>query len=175
MILPITAWKIFLKLDGMSFYLDRCWPANVEVCSCSNIKSSRSFSGRWFTKRILWCVFLRDGKTSLQGFYTIPGNSVVCIEAIIQYGQSKAPWKGMQHCWMSHVASVCTPCCMLLRVVGSCCAIFETGQTFSYVQTDATTPNYVMSVCTGLKQKIGGEFSSHCLPNITYEDINWCN
>ena len=22
-----------------------------------------------------------------------------------------------QHCWMLHVASVCTPCCMLLRVV----------------------------------------------------------
>ena len=30
---------------------------------------------------------------------------------------------------------------MLLRVVGSCCAKFETGQTFRYVQTDATTPN----------------------------------
>ena len=29
---------------------------------------------------------------------------------------------------------VCTPCCMLLCVVGSCCAKFETGQTFSYVQ-----------------------------------------
>ena len=35
-----------------------------------------------------------------------------------------------QHCWMSHFASVCTPCCMLLRVVGSCCAKFETDQTF---------------------------------------------
>ena len=22
-----------------------------------------------------------------------------------------------QHCWMLHVASVCTPCCMLLDVV----------------------------------------------------------
>ena len=29
---------------------------------------------------------------------------------------------------------------MLLRVVGSCCAKFEAGQTFSYVQTDVTTP-----------------------------------
>ena len=37
---------------------------------------------------------------------------------------------------MFHVASVCTPCCML---VGVHCAKFETGQTFSYVQTDATT------------------------------------
>ena len=42
-----------------------------------------------------------------------------------------------QHCWMLiHVASVCTPCCMLLCVVGSCCAKFETGQTF-----EPTTPN----------------------------------
>ena len=35
-----------------------------------------------------------------------------------------------EHCWMSHVASVCTPCCMLLDVVACCCAKFETGQTF---------------------------------------------
>ena len=27
------------------------------------------------------------------------------------------------------------------RVVGSCCTKFETGQTFSYLQTDETTPN----------------------------------
>ena len=41
-----------------------------------------------------------------------------------------------QHCWMLHVASVCTPCCMLLNVVSCCCAKFETGQTFQ-----PTTPN----------------------------------
>ena len=35
-----------------------------------------------------------------------------------------------KHCWMLHVASVCTPCCMLLDVVACCCAKFETGQTF---------------------------------------------
>ena len=32
---------------------------------------------------------------------------------------------------MSHVASVCTPCCMLMQVVGSCCAKVETGQTLN--------------------------------------------
>ena len=37
---------------------------------------------------------------------------------------------------MLHVASVCTPCCMLLNVVACCCAKFETGQTFQ-----PTTPN----------------------------------
>ena len=41
-----------------------------------------------------------------------------------------------QHCWMLHVPSVCTPCCMLLDVVACCCAKFETGQTFQ-----PTTPN----------------------------------
>ena len=35
------------------------------------------------------------------------------------------------NCWMLRVAPVFTPCCMLLSVVGSCCAKFETGQTFS--------------------------------------------
>ena len=47
-----------------------------------------------------------------------------------------------QRCWMLDVASVCTPCCMLLRVVGSCCAKFETGQTF-----EPTTPNIVGQQC----------------------------
>ena len=42
----------------------------------------------------------------------------------------KAPCKRTQHCWMLHVASVCTPCCMFLDVVACCCAKFETGQTF---------------------------------------------
>ena len=77
---------------------------------------------------------------------------------------NKAPCKRTQHCWMWHVASVCTPCCMLLRVVGSCCAKFETGQTFSYVQTDATTPNIagttmsgvVASFCAQLKSVVRG-------------------
>ena len=41
-----------------------------------------------------------------------------------------------QHCWMLHVASVCTPCCMLLDVVACYWAKFETGHTFQ-----PTTPN----------------------------------
>ena len=40
---------------------------------------------------------------------------------------------------MFHVLSVCTPCYMLLRVVGRFCAKFETGN----LQTEATTPNIV--------------------------------
>ena len=41
-----------------------------------------------------------------------------------------------QHCWMLHVASVSTPCCMLLDVVACRCAKFDTDQTFQ-----PTTPN----------------------------------
>ena len=48
-------------------------------------------------------------------------------------------------------------CCMLLRVVGSCCVKFESSQTFSYEQMDATAPNNVgtllcASVCLKLKR-----------------------
>ena len=41
-----------------------------------------------------------------------------------------------QHCWMLHVASISTPCCMLFDVVACWCAKFETGQIFQ-----PTTPN----------------------------------
>ena len=37
---------------------------------------------------------------------------------------------------MLHVASVCSPCYLLLRVVGNCCTKFETGQAF-----ELTSPN----------------------------------
>ena len=45
-----------------------------------------------------------------------------------------------QHCWMLHVASTCTPCCMLLDVVACCCTKFETGQTF---QTTTSNISFV--------------------------------
>ena len=45
-------------------------------------------------------------------------------------------------------------CCIrlhtLLLAVGSCCAKFETGQIFRYVEMDSTTSNNVVSVCTWL-------------------------
>ena len=50
-----------------------------------------------------------------------------------------------QHCWMLHVASVCTPCCMLLDVVACCCAKFETSQTFH-----PTTPSQCWIRCHAL-------------------------
>ena len=47
-----------------------------------------------------------------------------------------------RHCWMLHVASVCTTCCLLLDVVACCCAKFKTGQTFQ-----PTTPNISFVPC----------------------------
>ena len=54
-------------------------------------------------------------------------------------GQQLPTWFNVTCC-----ASVCTPGLLhyaSTRVVGSCCRKFETGQTFRYLQTDATTPN----------------------------------
>ena len=34
-----------------------------------------------------------------------------------------------QNCWMLHTASVCTPCCILVRVVGSCWICLHTNET----------------------------------------------
>ena len=51
---------------------------------------------------------------------------------IIHCSPTIAPCKWMQHCWMFHMVSVSTK----LRVVGSCCAMFESGKTF-----EPTTPN----------------------------------
>ena len=36
---------------------------------------------------------------------------------------SKGPCKRTQNCWMLHVASVCTPCCILLRVAACSCVL----------------------------------------------------
>ena len=64
-----------------------------------------------------------------------------------------------QHCSMLHVASICTPCCMLLRFVGICCVKSETGQTLSYMQTDATTPNNVGSCWPTMLRPIAPGFT----------------
>ena len=62
--------------------------------------------------------FLRTEKILYKGF-TIPGNSVVCIEAHIKYGQSKAPGNGrnIAGCYMVRpFAHPVSCCCMLLGV-----------------------------------------------------------
>ena len=71
-------------------------------------------------------------------------NSQHCWELLRPFARSLIPVQtdatllanNSQHWCMLHVASVCTPCCMLLDAVACCCAKFETGQTFQ-----PTTPN----------------------------------
>ena len=71
---------------------------------------------------------------------------------------------------MLHVASVCTSCCMLLRVVGSCCAKFKTGQTFSYLQTSLRSKRFQSSYCAQVragakKKKVEGGGGGESFPS----------
>ena len=81
------------------------------------------------------------------------------------FGQDLLPsaaCKRTQHCWMLHVASVCTPCCVLLNGVACCCAKFETGQTFSPVQTDATLLAYNSQHCWELLRPFARSLVALC-------------
>ena len=90
---------------------------------------------------------------------------------------NKATCKRTQQCWpaTSNIVG-----CYTLRpfahvvgsVVGSCCAKFETGQTFSYVQTDATTLIIIVGhqccTCTLLNTCIAlYNLTQHCWPTIS--------
>ena len=63
-----------------------------------------------------------------------------------------------------------TTCSMLLGVVGRCCAKFETVQTFSYVQTDATTLDTSIVGPTMLRvvASVYGTFSS-----VPHPQLRW--
>ena len=68
----------------------------------------------------------------LSTFYVIKIlRALTCVANLRQWKSTltDATWltNNSQHCWMLHVASVCTSCCM--HVVGSFCAEFETGKT----------------------------------------------
>ena len=80
---------------------------------------------------------------------------------------SKAPCKGTQHCWMLHLASVCTPCCMLLCVVGSCCAKSETGQTFG-----PTTPNISFVPWSTKRSAKMLKYRGHIFPTMNCRCVN---
>ena len=71
-------------------------------------------------------VYGRAGESVVHFFSTISQ-----VTARLKTNVILKPSATDANCWMLHVASVCTPCCMLLSVVGSCCAKFETGQTFN--------------------------------------------
>ena len=75
--------------------------------------------------------------------------TVKCLGRILCYVQNGHNSGGQQLPTLLDLTS-CACLHTLLLVVESCCSKFETGQTLSYVQMDATTPNNVPSVCTGL-------------------------
>ena len=77
-------------------------------------------------------------------------------------------------CWMLHVAAVCTPCCMLLDDVACCFAKFETGQTFSYVKTDVTTPNNVGSCWPTVLHPFAHGFRFYKFLSLTRGEPNSC-
>ena len=69
-------------------------------------------------------------------------------------------------CWLTtpkivgsymYVAHVCTLCCMLFRVVGSCCIRLHTT-----ANTDATTPNIVVPI-----------YSPVTSPNASVHECSW--
>ena len=78
-----------------------------------------------------------------------------------------------QHCWMLHVASVCTPCCVLLNGVACCCAKFETGQTFSPVQTDATLLAYNSQHCWELLRPFARSLTLYTQCQIPRETVSF--
>ena len=62
-----------------------------------------------------------------------------------------------QHCWMLHVASVCTPCCMLLDAVAQILKpvkLYNSQHFFCSVIAKAWRNN-VGSVCTALSTLLG--------------------
>ena len=64
-----------------------------------------------------------------------------------------------QHCWAQHVASVCTPCCVLLRLVGHCWMKFDTS---NKSQQHATTHNMVCK----RSQHVGPNNVASCWPTM---------
>ena len=77
-------------------------------------------------------MFFFSYRTFPQEWKKQVGACLCPVRWVLRPVQTDASWlaNNSQHCWMWHVASICTPCCMLLDVVGSCCTEFETGQTF---------------------------------------------
>ena len=123
-----------------------------------------------------WNISIKMNDSLRHMFYSSPVQSNAALLA-----------NNSQHCWMLHVASVCTPCCMLLRVLGSRCSKSETGQTFepttpniSFVLTllgvgcirlhttanmDATTPN-IVGLVRSLKDKTDVKDVFTLAPNV---------
>ena len=58
----------------------------------------------------------------------------------------KGPCKCSQHCWAQDVASVCTPCCVLLRVVATCWKLLDEVWPVSNFIQQVATSRYKLSL-----------------------------
>ena len=65
--------------------------------------------------------------------------------------------------------ATCCVRCMLLLVVGSCCAKFEIAQTFRQVETDTTNPNIVGQQYWELSRPFASSLRSKTIVQITIE------
>ena len=73
---------------------------------------------------------MRAARAARLLFLIRPIKFLICgVVVAVPVVDAKGPCKRSQHCWAQHVASVCTPCCVLLRFVATCWMKFETGQT----------------------------------------------
>ena len=81
-----------------------------------------------------------------------------------------SPMQMTQHCWMLHVASVCTPCCMLLGVVAQSLkpVIAMCKQTFDRLPLALASLNYEKADLLGVMNSnrkfdvsLDGTVSSH--------------
>ena len=109
------------------FRVSLVWPLVCYVCNV-------------YTSRLTHSVNLRRLQRSNTNLWSVLGefyhdciffDGLCCVQT-----DATLLTNNSQHCWMLHVASVCTSYCMLLDVVAYCCERFETGQTFQ-----PTTPN----------------------------------
>ena len=57
-----------------------------------------------------------------------------------------------------------------IRVVGTCFAKLETGHTFSYVKTDATTPNQMLGVIVSVIVYVD-QFFHNCRCSIQHSSV----
>ena len=117
-----------------------CILLDVVVFCCAKFETCQTFS------TLQTGATLLANKSHVVGCYMLRPFAhpvAFCWFLLRVVGQSLKPVKLLalckraQRCWMLHVASVCTPCCILLDVVACCWAKFETGQTFSTMQTGA--------------------------------------
>ena len=89
---------------------------NSRICQHCDVKTSTVTP----TFHYLFIIFLTC-------YISAPSFSYNLCQVLLPWNHLKPHANGAallvnnsQHCWMLHVASVCTPRCILLRVVGSC-------------------------------------------------------